>query len=59
MMDRTAMYKKFKQFLHSNGYPEYSVGRMQQLIATSMDIVAVDREDGKSYYCVRGTTDEK
>lgn len=59
MMDRTAMYKKFKQFLHSNGYPEYSIGRMQQLIATSMDIMAVDREDGKSYYCVRGTTDAK
>lgn len=55
MADRASLYKRFKAFLHGNGYPEFSVGRMQQLIATSLDIVAVDKEDGKSYYCVRGT----
>jgi hypothetical protein len=32
---------------------------MQQLISSSLDILPVDREDGKSYYFIRKTPNAK
>lgn len=58
-MDRSALYKLFKKYVSNNGYPSFSSSRMQQLISTSLDILPVDKPDGKSYYFVRKVKDEK
>ena len=58
-MDRMALYKMFKKYVVSNGYPSFSSSRMQQLISASLDIMPVDKEDGKSYYFVRRLSDAK
>jgi hypothetical protein len=54
-----ALYKMFKKYVVSNGYPSFSSSRMQQLISASLDIMPVDKEDGKSYYFVRRLNDAK
>lgn len=59
LVDRNTLYRKFKVFTTKNGFPNYSSARMQQLIATSLDILAVDKQDGKAYYCVKYTGDQK
>lgn len=53
LIDRNSLYRKFKTFTTKNGYPNYSSARMQQLIATSLDILAIDKTDGKTYYCIK------
>jgi phage/plasmid-associated DNA primase len=58
-MDRMALYKMFKKYVVNNGYPSFSSSRMQQLISASLDIMPVDKEDGKSYYFVRRIADAK
>ena len=59
LVDRNTLYRKFKVFTTKNGFPNYSSARMQQLIATSLDILAVDKQDGKAYYCVKYVGDKK
>jgi hypothetical protein len=58
-MDRMALYKMFKRYAVNNGYPSFSSSRMQQLISASLDIMPVEKEDGKSYYFVRRIADAK
>lgn len=53
LIDRNSLYRKFKSYTTKCGFPNFSSARMQQLIATSLDILAVDKDDGKSYYCVK------
>ena len=58
-VDRTALYRMFKRFCDANGYPKFSAARMQQLISSSLDIMPVDRADGKSYYFIRKVPNAK
>lgn len=53
-MEISLLYKRFKSFLQNCGLPSYSRQRMQQLIATSCDILPSTDEDSKLVYYVKG-----
>ena len=53
-MEIALLYKRFKSFLNNCGLPSYSRQRMQQLIATSCDILPSVDEDSKLVYYVKG-----
>ena len=53
-MEIALLYKRFKSFLQSCGLPAYSRQRMQQLIATSCDILPSTDENSKLVYYVKG-----
>ena len=53
-MDISLLYKRFKSFLQNCGLPQYSRQRMQQLIATSCDILPSMDADSKLIYYVKG-----
>ena len=53
-MEISLLYKRFKSFLQNCGLPSYSRQRMQQLIASSCDILPSTDEDSKLVYYVKG-----
>lgn len=59
VIDRNSLFRMFSRYCDSNNFNKYTCLRMQQLISSSLDILPVDREDGKSYYFIRKTPDAK
>lgn len=52
LIEFNSVYQRFAQFLSKNGYSRHSSARMQQLIASSIDILPGKGEDGRMYYCI-------
>lgn len=52
LIEFNSVYQRFAQFLNKNGYSRHSSARMQQLIASSIDILPGKGEDGRMYYCI-------
>lgn len=52
LIEFNSIYQRFAQFLNKNGYSRHSSARMQQLIASSIDILPGKGEDGRMYYCI-------
>lgn len=58
-IDRNSLFRMFSKYCEANNFHKYTSSRMQQLISSSLDILPVDREDGKSYYFIRKTANAK